>query len=92
MLSILTVNGVDLTDDELNTILEQSGEYFSLTELNPIGTKSYGVKLKNATYAFIDIDFRGELFSGADLATVVSDIQQKLSKLVDFRYWDSSLV
>jgi len=91
VLSILTVNGIDLTDDELNTILEQGGQYLSLTELNPIGTQSFGIRLKNATYYYIDSDIRIELFSGADLATVIADIQQKYSKLVDFRYWDSSL-
>ncbi len=90
-LSILTVNGIDLTDDELLTIIEQAGQYFSLTELNAIGSQSYGVKLQNATYFTIDVDMRIELFSGADLATVVKDIQQKFSKLVDFRFWDSSI-
>lgn len=91
VLSILTVNGIDLTEDELQTILEQGGQYLSLNELNPIGTQSFGVELKNATYAYIDSDIRLELFSGADLATVITEIQQKYSKLVDFRYWDSSL-
>ncbi len=91
VLSILTVNGIDLTEDELQTILEQGSSYFALTELAPIGTRSYGIHLKNATYAYIDVDFRFELFSGADFNTVVIDIQQKFSKLVDFRFWDSSL-
>lgn len=90
-LSILTVNGIDLTDDELSTILDQCGQYFSLTELNPIGTTSYGVKLQNATYYPIDIGMRLSLVTGADLATVVKDIQQKFSKKVDFRFWNSSL-
>lgn len=91
VLSILTVNGVDLTDGELDTLLEQGGQYFPLTTLRPIGTQSYGITLQNATYIPIDIDFRGELFAGADLETVVADIQQKFSKLVDFRFWESSL-
>jgi len=90
-LSILTVNGIDLNDDELNTLLEQGSQYFALTELNPIGTKSYGVKLKNVTYFPIDVDMRIELFTGVSFSDVVIDIQQKFSKLVDFRFWDSSL-
>lgn len=89
-ISILTVNGIDLTNDELNTLLEQGGQYFALTELNPIGTKSYGVRLKNVTYYPIDVDMRIELFTGASFSDVVIDIQQKFSKIVDFRFWESS--
>lgn len=91
VLSILTVNGIDLTDGELDTLLEQGAQYFPLTTLSPIGETSYGITLQNATYLPIDIDFRGELFAGADLASVIAEIQQKFSKLVDFRFWDSSL-
>ncbi len=91
ILSILTVNGIDLTDDELSTLLDQIGPYLSLTELNPIGTTSYGVELQNATYFPIDVTMRIELVTGADLATVVKSIQQNFSKKVDFRFWDSSL-
>lgn len=91
VISVLTVNGIDLNDDELNTLLEQGSKYFAFTELNPVGTKSYGVKLKNATYFPIDVDMRIELFTGINLNDVVIDIQQKFSKLVDFRFWESSL-
>lgn len=87
-LAILTCNGIGLTDDELNDILEQSGQYFSLTELAPIGTNSYGVRLKNVEYGYIDLDFRMELFVGANFTSVVKEIQQKLSKYVDFRFWE----
>jgi len=90
VLSILTVNGIDLTHDELQIILEQAGQYFSLTELSPIGMTSLGVELQNVTYYPIDCDFRLSLFDGADFDTVVKDIQQKFSKLVDFRFWNSS--
>lgn len=90
-LSILTVNGIDLTDDELNTILEQCGNYFSVTELAKIGTNSYGVLLKNVEYHYIDVDVRMELFSGASFESVVKDIQQKFAKYVDFRKWQSAI-
>lgn len=90
-LGVLTVNGVDLTDSELDTLLEQSSEYFSLTEMSPIGTKSYGIELVNVEYYPIDVSMRVELIDPAQLQSTVSDIQQKFSKYVDFRYWDSSL-
>lgn len=90
VLAILTVNGIDLTQDELDDILSQSGEYFSLTELNPIGTQSYGVELKNANYYSIDVEMRVELINLSLLSETVIDIQQKFSKSVDFRFWNNS--
>lgn len=90
VLGILTVNGIALTDDELQVILEQSSDCFSLTEMSPIGTTSYGIKLKNVDFVTIDIDMRVELFSGADFDQFVIDVQQKFSKLVDWRKWNSA--
>ncbi len=89
VLSILTSNGIDLTEDELQTLLEEGGQYLSLTEMNPIGTQSYGVTLKNVDYYSIDVELRMELFVGADFEVIVKDIQQKFSKYVDFRFWNS---
>ncbi len=90
VLGILTVNGIDLTVQELQILLQQGGQYFSLTELSPIGTQSYGVELKNVEYYPIDIEMRLELFDIGDLGNSVKTIQQKFSKLVDFRFWDSA--
>ncbi|HEX5187344.1 MAG TPA: baseplate J/gp47 family protein, partial [Nitrososphaeraceae archaeon] len=90
-LGILTVNGIDLTDNELQIILEQSVQYFSLTELNPIGSNSTGVELKNVDYYYVDVDMRVELFDISQLDSTVIAIQQKFAKLVDFRFWESSL-
>lgn len=91
VLGILTVNGIDLTTGELQTLLEQGGQYLSITELAPIGTQSYGVVLKNAEYYYIDVSMRLELFVGADFDAVAKDIQQKFAKYVDFRFWNSSV-
>lgn len=90
-LAVLTVNGIDLTQDELDTLLEQGSEYLSLTEMGPIGTKSYGVAIKNVEYYPVDVSMRMELSVGADFEQVVKEIQQKFSKYVDFRFWESSL-
>lgn len=90
VLAILTVNGIDLTANELQIILEQSSQYFSLTELNPIGTTGVGVQLKNVEYYYIDTDMRVELFDNGQVDQTAIDIQQKFSKMVDFRFWDSS--
>lgn len=90
-LGVLTVNGIDLTPGELAVILEQAGQYLSITELAPIGTQSYGVELKNVEYQYIDVEMRIDLFDFAEFDTTITEIQQKFSKYVDFRSWDSSL-
>lgn len=90
VLAVLTVNGIDLTSDELNTLLEQGGGYLAFTELAPIGTRSYGVLLKNATYGYVDVAFRVQLFTGVSFTSVVKEIQQKFAKYVDFRFWKST--
>ena len=89
-LGILTVNGIDLTDDELQTILDGSSEYLSITEMAPIGTTAYGVLLKNVDYTPIDVSMRVELIDIANLSTFVQETQQKFSKRVDFRFWNSA--
>lgn len=89
-LSIVTINGILLTSDELNQILIRSNSYLSLTEMAPVGLQSYGVVLQNASYYPIDSNFRARLVSGTDLQQVAVDIQTKWTKFVDFRTWDST--
>lgn len=93
VLAIVTQNGIDLTSNELATLLDSGREYFSITELNPIGypPESAGVTLKNVEYQAIDLDFRWELFDNGLLDDTVVDVQQQLSKYVDFRFWDGSV-
>ena len=90
VLAIATQNGIDLTAGELSDILVNSADFFSLTEINPIGTQTFGIVLKNVEYQFIDVDFRFELFDVTELDAIVKDIQVKFAKAVDFRFWDSS--
>jgi len=87
-LGILTVNGVDLTSDELSILLDSSGDYFSLTELSPIGYVSKGVVLQNVTYSLIDVDFRMAPFAGVDVTEIIKEIQVKFSKYCDFRFFE----
>lgn len=91
LLSILTQNGIDLTNQELATLTTGLGPYLSLLDLNEIGTQSFGIQLKNATYYPIDISFRCALLNNFTIDTVVKNLQIKFSKSVDFRFWDSTL-
>jgi len=91
ILAIATQNGIDLTSNELSTLLADGSKYFAITELSPIGTEAFGVDIKNIEYQGVDVDFRVELYDVGQLDQTVKDIQQKFGKLVDFRFWDSSV-
>lgn len=88
VIGIITESGITLTQNELDILLTGIGPYLSLTEINPIGTQSYGVELKNIEYQPIDIEFRVELVDVGAVDAVAIDIQVGLAKYVDHRFWD----
>lgn len=90
-LAVASQNGAIFTDQELDEILANGSQYFSLTELNPTNSSSFGIELVNVTYQYIDISFRCELFLNYDIVDVIKDIQTQLSKAVDFRFWDPGI-
>ena len=89
ILAIVTQNGIDLNQGELDDILSKGSHYFSLIELRPYGRESYGISLKNIEWQYIDISFRAELLQSANIDNVRKDIQNAISKYMDFRYWVS---
>lgn len=89
ILAIATQNGADLTLTELDDIITRSGEFLSLSELKPYGSKSYGVQLKNIEYQPIDISYRVSLSSDINPDVYRKNVQLKMSKYLDFRFWES---
>ena len=89
---LVTQNGSFFTDDELQTLLEQSAPFFGLTEINLSG-ESVGIVLENAKWMIVGgeagMDFRVELQPDYDIATVRKNIQVALTKYLDFRFWDA---
>ena len=85
-LIVVSVNGVDFTDDEFNEILSKSEEYLSLTELLQ-DTNDFALKLKNVDWLPVDIDFRVNIDASYDKDEVRRQMQIKISKLFDYRYW-----
>ena len=89
---LVTQNGSFFTDDELQTLLEQSAPFFGLTEINLSG-ESVGIVLENAKWMIVGgeagVDFRVELQPDYDIATVRKNIQVALTKYLDFRFWDT---
>lgn len=87
VIAIATQNGIDLTPEELDEILDLGSEYFSLTELKPFGSQSYGIKLKNIEYQPIDISYRVDITSSFSADQIRIETQAKISKYLDFRFW-----
>lgn len=87
IISILTENGTDLSDDDLNDILIRGEKFFSLTEMRPVSFKGYGITLQNIGFQPIDCSMRVELDSSFNPDDVRKDIQIRLNKYIDYRYW-----
>lgn len=91
-IQIVTQNGQDLTQDELDELLEKATPYFGIGDLIVAGD-IMGIKLENATWYEVGgdtgVDFRCELVSGYRTADVRKNIQIGLSKYLDFRYWEA---
>ncbi len=87
-IGILTVNGADLTSDELNELLIKGEKYFTLTELKPDGVSGYGVTLENITFYPVDIVFRIDIDSQYGVDNVRREIQINLNKEIDYRFWE----
>jgi hypothetical protein len=90
VLAITTQNGEDLTVSELSDLEDQAAKYLSVSDLSPYGYGSIGITLQNSDWEYIDLDFRGELADGASITTVRQNIQIRLTKYLDFRFWKST--
>lgn len=90
-LGIVTVNGSQLSQAELDQLMNQGHLYFNLNEYQPIGNNSYkGIQLENIELTPIDISFRVQLDDNADPDAVRKQTQVAISKYLDWRNWDSS--
>jgi hypothetical protein len=86
-IAIATVNGIALTQTELDDILDRGQDFFNLADLSQWGTNAILIALKNIETQPIDISFRVELFASYNPDDVRKEIQRKISKYMDFRYW-----
>ncbi len=92
VIQILTQNGIDLNNSELNELLLKGKDFFSLTELKPDGQNGYGIKLENVSWFAVDISVRIELESNVNVDDVRKEIQIRLNKYFDYRYFDKPKV
>jgi len=90
VLAIVTQNGIDLTEEELDELLIASQEFLCISDIKPFGTTEYGVELKNIEFQTIDLDFTVDISNSIDSATFRRNIQVKMSKYLDFRFFNPS--
>lgn len=85
-LIVVPTSGQDFTEEEFNTILSRSEEYLSLNELLT-DTNDFSLKLNNVDWLPVDVDFRVNIDPSYDVDDVRRQMQIKISKLFDYRYW-----
>lgn len=90
VLALVTQNGVDLTAQELNDLEDKSSLFLSISDLAPFGYNSIGIELINSSWEYVDVDMRVDLEIGFDVETVRKNIQVRMTKYLDFRFWDSA--
>lgn len=90
---VITQNGIELTQKELNDLLIQVAPYFPIIDLNLSGNV-IGTEIVNIEWFYVGssfeqggVDFRIEIDSAYDVNTVRKNIQVNLTKYLDFRYW-----
>lgn len=91
IINIATQNGVDLSVGELDSLLTEAGPYLNLID-NRIyqNIKTYGLTLQNIIYAEINFDFRVKIEANYDYDNVRRDMQIRISKYFDFRFYENT--
>lgn len=89
-LIVVSINGQDFTTAEFDEILSQSEEFLSLNELSRQTVSGFSISLVNPNWYPIDIDFRCDIDPAYDQATVRRNMQIAVSKLFDYRYWNTN--
>lgn len=88
IISILTVNGIDLNTSELNDILIRAEKFLSISEMRSVdGSGTINMILQNVLWFPIDISFRVTLDPSFNPDDIRKDIQVRISKYLDYRYW-----
>ncbi len=92
VIQILTQNGIDLNTAELNELLLKGKGFFSFNELKPDGLNGYGISLQNITWFPVDISARLKFEDSVNADDVRKEIQIRLNKYFDYRYFKKSKV
>lgn len=86
IIRIVRENGALLTDSEIADLLSRISPSISLVDSFRQGD-SYGLKIENISWRYIDMDFRAKISTAYVIDDVREKIQIAISKYLDFRYW-----
>ena len=94
-LMLVTANGQYFTADELTGFTTQLANYLSLSDVDIQGSLT-SLEFVNPVWHQVGgtsgVDFRLSIASGFTESTVRSNIQVRLTKYFDFRYWNQSKI
>lgn len=90
VLGIITSNGVNLSSEELDSLLSKLVPFLSITDMGTGNGKS-SIILQNIEYEYIDIDFRIEIDPSYSFETVRLNILQSINSYFDFRVWNRNI-
>lgn len=85
IIAVVTQNGSDLSQTELDNLTAFIGPYLTMTDSRWQGTVHSGIQFRNVQYHPIDISFRVILDNTANPDDVREAIQIAISKYFDFR-------
>lgn len=88
IIAVATQNGVDLSQAELDELLDKGGEFFCLSDVPFLGNEYHGILLQNVEYQAIDISFRLDFDASFDIDDIRRQILVTMTKYLDFRTFD----
>lgn len=86
-LIVVSVNGQNFSEEEFDEILSRSEEFLSLNELLRDTASGFALKLNNVNWLPVDVDFRVSLDPSYNYDAIRRDMQIKITKLFDYRFW-----
>ena len=86
-LSVLSQNGSEFTQQELDDMLANYRKFLSMSEINLDYNIIVGLELKNVKFAPLDIGFSATITAGFVPEDVAKDVQVRINKYIDYRTW-----
>ncbi len=87
-LGILTQDGSELSNSELDNLLDGAQKFIAVTDLRKFGNNIIGMQLENIPFFPIDVDFRVDLVLNTDPDQFRIDVQTQFARVVDYRFWE----
>lgn len=86
-ISVLTQNGANLSQTELEDLLAKSISFLSMSDMNLDWLSNDGVVLRNAVFKEIDVSLRVQLDPNFDPNGTRQNMQISMNKYIDYRFW-----